>query len=79
MNNIKEKVIKVMKSLTVIEGEFNDNKTLASAGIDSLQMVELVIGLEDEFNIRFDDSELDPSKLTTISDIYKLIQKYEVG
>lgn len=45
-------------------------------GLDSLNMVELIVELEDVFNIEFAESDLDPTKLLTVSHVYELVEKY---
>ena len=45
-------------------------------GLDSLNMVELIVELEDVFNIEFAESDLDPTKLLMVSDVYELVEKY---
>ena len=46
--------------------------TLAELGIDSLDTMELVVGLEDEFEVELDFGE---AKVGTIGDIMALIEK----
>lgn len=48
---------------------------LSTLGIDSLQLVELIITLEDEFAVKFDDSDLDPSNIRSVASIIELIKK----
>lgn len=48
-------------------------------GIDSLSLVELVVDLEEHFNIEFDESDLDPANLKTVGSIYSLVDKYTEG
>jgi len=45
-------------------------------GIDSLRMVELIVAIEDAYNIVFDESDLDPERLATVGDLYDLIELY---
>lgn len=45
-------------------------------GIDSLRMVELIVALEERFNITFKESDLDPDTLNTVGDLYMIIEKY---
>ena len=59
------------------EIELEDN--LVDIGIDSLKKVELIIKLENELNIKFDDGELDPNKLITVKSILELAGKYVVA
>ena len=47
--------------------------------IDSLRLVELISEIEDTFEILLEMNDLDPANLNTVSDIYKLIQKYVYG
>ena len=46
-------------------------------GIDSLRLVELIIALEDEFSVEFDESDLDPAALQTVDDITCLVGRYQ--
>ena len=48
-------------------------------GIDSLKMVELIIALEEAYSTTFDDSVLDPQRLVSVGDVYKLISDYVNG
>ncbi len=45
-------------------------------GFDSLGLVELIVELEDRFDIEIDESDLDPSQLKKVGQIYELVDKY---
>lgn len=45
-------------------------------GLDSLNMVELMLELEEQFKIEINESDLDPTKLQTVKQIYSLVEKY---
>ena len=45
--------------------------------MDSLLKVQLVIGIENEYNIEFADEDLDQKSFTTIDEICQLINKYK--
>ena len=73
----KCEIIKVISSVSPFSAEdvcLEDE--LASIGIDSLKRVELIVAIEDTFSIIFDDSDLDPGQLVTVSDVVKLTEKY---
>jgi acyl carrier protein len=53
-----------------LEDKFTD------IGIDSLKIVELILKIEDELNIKLDDSELNPVKLVAVTNIIDLTEKY---
>lgn len=70
-------IIGVISSLAVISNDdIRSDDELSTIGIDSLNMVELMIALENIFEITFDDSELDPSSLKKVSDVIKLTERY---
>lgn len=45
-------------------------------GLDSLQMVILLIALEDIFEIELKEADIDPALLVTVEDVISLTKKY---
>ena len=45
-------------------------------GVDSLTLTEMIISLEDDFNICLGEEDLDPEKIQTVGDIVALVFKY---
>lgn len=45
-------------------------------GLDSLQMVNLLITLEEVFQIELKETDIDPSSLRTVEDVISLTKKY---
>ncbi len=45
-------------------------------GLDSLQLVTLLIMIEDSFGIVLEESDMNPFYLTNASSIIKLVEKY---
>ena len=69
---------KIAKILTELGAE---NITLAAElrddlGLDSLQMVNLLIALEEVFQIELKETDIDPSYLRTVKDVISLTKKY---
>ena len=56
-----------------------ENELKNDLGLDSLQMVTLLIMIEDSFEITLDESDMNPFDLVTVSDIVALIEKYIGG
>ncbi len=52
---------------------FDEGKTLKDYGLDSLDMVELILELEDEYKIKFTDEEM--TSLQTIGDLISAVHK----
>lgn len=44
--------------------------------MDSMAMVLLLINLEEEFKIEFDEADMNPFDLKSVSDVINLVNKY---
>lgn len=68
---IKEKVTAILcDKLGLEEYEVDENKQLVSdLGADSLDIVEIIMEIEKEFDVKIDDNEL--SEIKTVGDIEK--------
>ena len=73
---MKEKIVKIIaESLNVNENNIkSDSKFMDDLGADSLDTVELVMVLEEEFGI--DIPEEDAEELFTVSDVIKYVETY---
>lgn len=79
MNSTKEII-----NAIITEKRFSDTITADMSlnedlGFDSLSLVELIVDLEDRFDIEIDESDLDPAQIKTVGQIYALVDKYEEG
>ena len=45
-------------------------------GLDSLQMVNLLITIEEVFQIELEETDIDPTSLRTVEDVISLTKKY---
>lgn len=72
------KIVNEIKKLVNngIDVNITEKTSLVELGIDSLMTVELVLGLEDAFNIQFNDSDLEMENLRNVRDIVNLVNKY---
>ena len=75
MSNIDERVKSVVaKQLGVKEEDVkNDSKFIDDLGADSLDTVELVMGLEEEFDTEIPDEEAE--KITTVQQAIDYVNK----
>lgn len=66
----------IATKLNVNESEVTPEKHLFNdLGADSLDVVELLMILEREFNVKF--SENDTANVKTVGDLYAMIEKYQ--
>lgn len=73
---MKEKVNEILKKKSFCDEITSELKLREDLGLDSLNMVELMVEIEDKYNIEIEESDLDPAALQTVSQIYDLIEKY---
>lgn len=76
MATTQDKIRSIIASkLGLDESEITPEKNLSNdLGADSLDVVELSMDLEREFNLKFEDA--DTEKIQTVEDLYKLIEEY---
>jgi len=74
-DEIAEKVKKIIEEqLMVDEGEITEDATfIDDLGADSLDVVEMIMELEDEFGIEIPDE--DAEKITTVGEAIEYIRK----
>ena len=67
LEEIKVKLAKAAHKETI-----HDEDKLRELGLDSLDVVELLLQLEEEYGVHFDD--IDMAKLTTVKDLLEVIK-----
>ncbi|GBF75586.1 hypothetical protein PA598K_04004 [Paenibacillus sp. 598K] len=66
---------KVKEVLVVEEREINLKENLGAIGLDSMKSVQLIVELEELFNISFDDEELMFENFSTIQKITTMVNE----
>lgn len=74
--NIEKKVHKILHDMSSKE-HFDNKDKLQDLGLDSLDMVTLLLEVEDTFGIVLDESDMNPYDLQTVEDIIHLVEKYD--
>jgi acyl carrier protein len=74
MNVTREQVLEVIAraGVSVDVGAIQGNISLSKAGIDSLEMMNVFLAIEENFNIKLSDE--DTEKLNTLDDIIAYLQ-----
>jgi acyl carrier protein len=75
--NIKEQIRIALKEIAigVEDRELVDELELAELGIDSLKYVELLVIIEENCHVLFDESDVGMNNLRCIGDLAALIEK----
>jgi len=77
MENVEQRVKKIVaEQLGVNEAEIkNESSFVDDLGADSLDTVELVMALEEEFNVEISDE--DAEKIRTVKDVVNYIEAHK--
>ena len=73
---MKNLMNEILKKRSFCEDITPNLKLKEDLGLDSLNMVELMVELEERFSIEIDESDLDPAALQTVGQICALVEKY---
>ena len=65
--------VKAILSEKVDVSNLKEEDSLTSLGLDSLDLVEVMLAIEDKLNIEFTSEEI--AQLTTLKDVVKLIER----
>lgn len=59
-----------------IGADLTEEESLKESGVDSLALVSLIVGIEEDFGFTFCEDDLQPEKLQTLSDLVAITEKY---
>lgn len=80
MENIKNRIKTILANQLDLDVSLVDNikedEDLNTHGLDSITSIDLMIGLEKEFNVTFDDDELLIDNMNTLSKLEAIVNKY---
>lgn len=79
MDNTKAVINSIITEKRFSDTIAADMKLNEDLGFDSLSLVELIVDLEDKFDIVIEESDLDPAQIRTVGQIYTLVDKYAEG
>lgn len=76
---IFDKVCVILSELSGIETICLEHELQSDLGLDSLQMVTLLMMLEENFQITLDESDMNPFDLVNVWQVVDLVEKYAGG
>ena len=74
---IREQVYWILAELSGLEVREDTQSLTEDLYIDSLNMVMLLLNLEETFDFRLLESDMNPYDLITVGDVIRLAEKYE--
>lgn len=72
---MKYDLSKILLGMGISEN-FNEETELSDLGIDSIQLMEMVVGIEEQFGISIEDDDLIGENFETFGSIMTLLEKY---
>ena len=76
---IFDKVYVILSELSGTETICLEHELQSNLGLDSLQMVMLLMMLEENFQITLDESDMNPFDLVNVWQVVDLVEKYAGG
>lgn len=76
---IFDKICVILSNLNGIETICLEHELQSDLGLDSLQMVTLLMILEETFQITLDESDMNPFDLINVQQVVNLVEKYIVS
>lgn len=68
-----EKILRAHARFTAADSDINPDMSLASLGVDSLGIIELVVEIEDEFDLEIPPDQITPETFATPTSIWQLL------
>ncbi|KMQ32191.1 acyl carrier protein [Bacillus cereus] len=70
---VQEKILSEIQSLLNYNDNISIEQNLFVLGLDSLKSIELIVNLEEAFNIEFDDEELSSNLVENVDALSKRV------
>lgn len=75
MSNKEKIIIELVEQILDIDINCDVYANLINVGMDSIKVIQLLVKLEEEFNIEFADEDLQMKFFVSIKEIAKLVDK----
>lgn len=73
---MKDQIVKILLSCGMSLGDVENENYIANELLESLQIAEIVMGIEDEFEIEIDGDDIIPENFENINMIEKMVMRY---
>ncbi len=76
---IQDNVMRILEGLSGAPVEEETQLLTADLGLDSLNLVMLLLDLEETFQFHLEESDMNPFELNTVGDVIRLAERYVGG
>lgn len=73
MKSTEERVLELVRTRSFMGNEVKREDEFSTIGINSIDLVDLIVSIEDEFQICFNDSILNVERFRTVEDVIELV------
>jgi len=74
VKEIEIKLKKIIDENLNMPTEINPDNELKKYGIDSITFIKIIVCIENEFKIEFDDENLDSNRLSTLNNLIEYVE-----
>ncbi len=78
-SSVRQTVLNLLRELSGHENISEKATLLDTLGLDSLDMVTMLITIEDMMGVELSPDDMDPFALRTVGDVIALAEKYQAG
>lgn len=78
VNSIKEILAKVLKLENAQLENLGNDDSLIDIGLNSLNAIEIIVNMEEAYDIMIDDEDLSVENLSSINQMCEMLKKYGV-
>lgn len=73
---MENQVTEIIRDMCCAERIAGDSRLKEDLGFDSLNIIDLIIALEEEFGIEFSANDLEPENILTVKDVIGMVEEY---
>lgn len=72
---MKEKIFEIIRNACALEENIDEKTKLDEISLNSLSFIEVIVKIEEEFDIEFDFEEVDFTNWQTVEEIIKKVKE----
>ncbi|MFC5407344.1 acyl carrier protein [Cohnella soli] len=75
-DNVQTRIIACLKEIFQDQPDIHENTRLEEIGLDSMNYIRLIVGLEDEFEIEINDEDIHMENFASPLHIHTMVTNY---